>query len=198
MSSYIALDKFDKICYGMFYEQLQLNKFENFIYQKSSERYFDADDYLTLISINYRLNLSRYKVIKVLERYADFGKLEAFRVVAILKNALNNDINLGKYLIDIYELYCDGYSFLETIALRYGLICTYTSKDYEGETWYELSNTDKQRFHDMLLPNLNEHLVKAINWIKDGKVKFTGEKNEINQWEYVDLRVRKDKDNTSK
>lgn len=192
MSSYINLDKFDKICYGMFYEQLQLYKFENFIYRESSERYFSADDYLTLISINYKLNLSRYEVIKVLERYADFGKLEAYRVVGILESALNNDINLGEYLIDIYELYCDGYSFLETIALRYGLICTYTSKDYQGETWYDLSDTDKQRFHNMFLPDLNEHLVKAINWIKNGKIKFTGEKDEIAQWEYVDLRTAED------
>lgn len=173
------------------YRYLEVNSLkdiEQFIYSEGNEHYFTSDDYLELISINYHNKDAEINVMRIITKYVDFGKFETLKLVEVLKNALKNDCNLGAYLIDIYELYCDGYIFLRRIALDYGLKCTYTPKGYSEELWYNLSDDEKIRLHKSFHPDLEEYLLKCINWLETGIVKPTGEKNEIDHWEYIDSR----------
>ena len=115
-------------------------------------------------------------------------------MVLLLEKALQRTEELPEVLIRFYDLYCDGYGFLQDLGLGYGLACQCPqAMNYEAETWEDLQDFEKTKIINRFYPQIDSDLKKALHWITDSKIILTGERDEINHWQYIDKRTRVEK-----
>ena len=110
-----------------FYEtiigKISTEEFESWIYSdKEIETILPDDDYLELISINYKKDGAKYELVNLLsEKYVDLREYEKWKMLNKLTTALKKDKRLPDILREFYDLYCRGYTFLNDLGLGYGL-----------------------------------------------------------------------------
>lgn len=181
------------------YGKVTLTDFEQWVYtNKELESLLDEDDYLELISFNFKKNGAKYELVNLLsDKYVDLGEYEKWKLLNSLKTALKRDERLGPILREFYDLYCHGYVFLNDLGLGYGLtIEVPPSPKYKVDTWEELTDSEKEELLDSFYPQLESDIKRTIDWIENGKLIFTGKKDEIGHYEYEDLRTEKEREST--
>lgn len=102
-------------------EQGNIDEFENWLYQQQNlENYLKNDDYLALISLDFKNKQSLINIEKIIMpylNYTDYYNNSLKNSLLILMNSPNDIEHLAK----IYDFYCQGYYFLRKLALSYGL-----------------------------------------------------------------------------
>lgn len=102
-------------------EQGDLKIFETWLYQTSSlENYLHGDDYFELISLDFNHKFCVMEIEKIITPYLDYLQYNRQILLDILLSLTKNPNDMAK-LIKIYDFYCQGYAFLDKLALRYGL-----------------------------------------------------------------------------
>lgn len=185
--------------FNAIYGKVTLNDFENWIYtNKEIESILDEDDYLELISFNYKKSGAEYELVHLLtKRYIDLGAYERWKILHNLYAALKCDDRLGSILREFYDLYCQGYEFLNDLGLGYGLIINGPpAPKYKVATWEELSEAEKHELIESFYPQIESDIKRAIDWIEGGKIIFTGKQDELCHYEYEDLRNEKEREST--
>ncbi|WP_210410113.1 hypothetical protein [Leptospira selangorensis] len=167
---------------------IPLSEFETFLYEsKEIEDSFKYDDYIELISLDFRKNHNRYEAIKIIEKNIDISEYEVWR----LNKTFNNIIVKGKgYPLSIaflYDLYCKGYYFLQKLGLEYGLLLDYPS-EYGYKNLSELSESEQFRLADVFYPEIVYHVKLIRKSIEDGKILVTGKLDDYNNYIYIDNR----------
>ena len=185
-----ALSSVEEKIYDFLYKDLSIKDFEEWVYISNElESYVSSDDYLELISLDFNSRHARYELEKIICKYADYSKFETLRMIDLLNKALINNENTGLVLITFYDLYCDGYHFLDTLGLGYGLCCQVPPNNYMADSWEELSDKDKKELIDGFYPKIIKDIKAVIELIENKEIVLTGTKNYMNRWEYVDNRI---------
>jgi hypothetical protein len=160
--------------------QIDRGSFEKWLYGNSEiESLVSESDYLELISINYRTQSSVHDAAKLLEKYFSLADYHDWYLRRILEKILKRDKNVEKYIVECYDLYCDGYNFLDNIALGYGL----------GLSCPDEFNESVDDFY----PAIELEAEKILSWLDDRKVVITGHSGQYLGIEYEDLRTAKEK-----
>jgi hypothetical protein len=177
-----------------FYKTLEgdisIENFEKWLYEnKDLEKTLNPDDYLDLISFNYKQGGAKYNLCKLLERYVDLGNYETYKLLKLLNRAKEKNKDLAEILVQFYDLYCRGYGFLRYIGIHYGLAIEIEGRDF----W----SAEMREEHEMIIksfsPELDNQLQQIIDWLISGKIILTGTKDELNRFEYQDFRTEKEK-----
>lgn len=179
--------------------KISIQEFEAWIYSdKEIESILSEDDYLELISFNYKKSGAKYELINLLsKKYIDLGEYEKWKMVNKLKIALKRDERLPDILRDFYNLYCRGYVFLYDLGLGYGLTVEVPlSGNYSAETWEEMNEHEKKQLINSFYPQLEFDIKRAIDWIENKKIIFTGKTDDIGHYEYEDLRTEEARKST--
>lgn len=114
-------------------EQGSLSEFEILVYNEPSlEKYLTPDDYLALISFDFKDKRSVIDIEKLINPYLDYSKYYSKNLIAVLLSLINRPNDLEK-LATIYDWYCQGYAFLGELATKYGL---YAELYFWGEEHY--------------------------------------------------------------
>ena len=185
-----VLSSIEEKIYDFLYKNLSIKEFEEWVYNSNElESYVSSDDYLELISLDFNSKHASYELEKIICKYADYSKFEALRMIDLLNKALINNEDTGVVLITFYDLYCDGYYFLDTLGLGYGLCCQVLPNKYMADSWEELSDKDKKELIDGFYPKIIKDIKEVIEIIEDKKIILTGIKNDMNRWEYIDNRI---------
>jgi len=176
-----------EIFYNTLLGDVSLKDFEKWLYDnKELEQLMNSDDYLSLISFNYEKRDAAYEFRNLVESQIDIvgefpnyrGEIETRKLLALLEEAKQKTPNLPIILMDFYELYCDGYYFLQTLALVYGLcVTTY---------WTEWSERKRKKFLKKAFPKLKKEIDCVIMWIKSKSVTLTGEIDDDGRRGYTD------------
>ena len=167
-------------------------EFEEWLYtDKTLEFLLTGDDYLELISFGYKALNPKYDLFEILKKHVDLGELEKRRIKKLLVKVLNKDEELSDVLIIFYDLYCDGYGFLQNLGLNYGLTieCPFPKAD----TWDELSIDEHQELLNSFYPEIEEEVKKVIFWLDNDIVILTGIKQENNHFVYTDRRTEEER-----
>lgn len=94
-------DKF----YSMRTADMSLREFEQWLYaDKKLEQYLPADDYLEIISLDYREKSTRYTLWKLLKIQIDPGDFETYKLLSMLQEAKQKNERLPAVLIECYDL----------------------------------------------------------------------------------------------
>lgn len=193
----ITFSEFEKIYFDLVNGALGIEEFENWLYINNDlENILSRDDYLGLISLNFRSKHIKYEIEKILVKYIDYSKFEKKRVLSLLYRASESRKDLPDILREFYNMYCHGYYFFEDLGLGYGLTCEVPPSKYSSDNWEELNEKEKNGIISSFFPQIESDIQRAINWIKNDKLILTGTKNELDYWEFEDYRNDEEKKST--
>ena len=183
----MIFNKLEDYYYKLVYKKEDIIEIEKMIYLDSElENIMSEQDYLKLISLNYKSKYAIEEFYMVANPYIEFNKLETKYILDLLKSAKKLDLKLGDYLIEVYELYCRGYYFLEKLAIDYGLRCSAPMEYGMYKLWNDLTIYQKDELVNKFIPSVVTYIDEAINWIESEKIILTGKKNLIGRWTYID------------
>lgn len=167
--------------------EISVQVFEDWLYNNNDlEQHLGKDTYFKLISLNYKDKYLVLELRKIIDSYLDYGKFEERRLRKILFDLIQQTDDFMKSLINTYELYCSGYHFFDRLAFRYGL---YLGEEYyDFSKWQNLTVTEKKNKIEEIYLEVKKEAEKILNWIDKQKIILTGEIDEINQYNYIDLR----------
>jgi hypothetical protein len=190
----IELNEIESKYLDLMGEKISIKEFENWVYESNwLENELTEDEYTELVSLNYRTPSSIYEVGKILRERFDEGKFESVKMIDLLNSIIERDGKEGESLTRMYDLYCKGYYFLEDLGLGIGLFVGVPHK-YGVEYYHELNERQKKEIADSVYPSAKELAIELKNWILNGDLKLTGEKeSELNRWQYIDNRTEEDK-----
>ena len=190
---YDIKERFYKVIIG----NITLVDFEQWLYSDEKlETYLGNEDYIDLISLNFKKNSAKYDLWNLLKKHIDIGEFEAYKMLDLLKEAQQKNDRLPYILKEFYDLYCKGYGFLQDIGLGFGLAVAvpFTGvKNFTADLWEELTIKQQNELLDSFSPKLEECIEQVIYWFETKKITLTGEQNEIGQYGYKDFRTEEEK-----
>ncbi len=190
----IQLNEIESNYLNLIGNKISVNEFENWVYKSNwLEDELTEDEYIDLISLNYKTSSAKYEIGKILKRKLDNGKFETVKMINLLNTIIERDGKEGEALTKMYDLYCKGYYFLEDLGLGIGLHIEIPNK-FGVEYYHELNDENKNELVDSVYPSAKELAKELKNWLLVGDIKLSGEREpELNRWQYIDNRTTKDK-----
>lgn len=172
-----------------------LDDFEQWLYaDKKLEKYLNSDDYLDLISLNFKQRGAKYKLWNLLKKHIDIGEFETYKMLGLLNEAKQRTKRLPYILMEFYYLYCKGYNFFQDLGLGFGLAVEAPRvNNTTADTWDELTSQQQKELLESFSPELEEYIEQVIYWLNTKKIILTGEQDEIGHYEYKDLRNEEEK-----
>ena len=176
--------------------ETSIENFEKWVYKtKELEAFFDFDDYIEFISLNFKSRHVIHEMKKIVDKYLDYGEFEKRKIDKVLNDLTNRSDDFAKSLIATYDLYCDGYSFLDNIGLGYGL--TFSDDFYNYADWTKLSSQEKNKRIEAIYSGVESEAEKVRGWLDRKQVVLTGEINDIGHYNYIDNRTPEEKKPTT-
>lgn len=134
-------------------EQGSLSDFETWLYNEPNlEKYLTPDDYLALISLDFKDKRSIIEIEKLSTPYLDYLAYYHDKLSDTLLSLTHNPSDLHK-LAQLYDWYCQGYKFLRKLALDYGF---YADLYFWGE-----------QYHLEFLNNSMDGIRQQAKWLYD-------------------------------
>ena len=173
---------------------IPLGDFEKWLYDSESlETVLASDDYLDLISLDYKKSGAKYELYKILKRLIDLGEFETYKMLKLLKEAKLKNERLPFILMEFYNLYCKGYNFLQDLGLGFGLMVEVPSSKYSKDNWDDLRDDEKKELLNSFSPQIDEVIQRVIDWLTNKRIILTGEQDDSGYYDYKDLRTEGEK-----
>lgn len=173
---------------------ISLADFEKWVYKSNNlETVLDSDDYLSIISLDYKKSGAKYELFNILKRLVDLGEFETYKMLELLNKAKQKDERFPFVLMEFYNLYCKGYIFLQDLGLGYGLMVQVPPSKYSKDNWNDLREDEKQDLIDSFYPEIDEVIQRVIDWLTNKRIVLTGEQDEIGHYYYQDFRTEDEK-----
>ena len=174
-------------------EEIRVEELEKWVYQtRELELNFDEEDYLKLISLDFSSLHARHEIEKILKKYIGYGEYETWKVKKLLVNILGRKEELPNTLIDLYTLYCQGFYFLDNLALGFGI--EVQSMLDEGVS---KDSIEVQQLVDSFLPKVRHEAERVLSWLEEEKIKIRDEYDDLGDIQFVDKRTALEKEPTA-
>ncbi len=156
-----------------------VHELEQWLYENDQllEDELGKELYFKLINLNYKSKYVFEDLETLLVKTLEYSSIEEFRIQDILYRLVNIEEDFISSCREIYREYCDGYSFLRMIALKYIVY------DYD----FQLEIADNR---NEFIQGRNEYVEEGkrlLNFFNNGKIKIVGEQ------EYIDLRLEEER-----
>jgi hypothetical protein len=161
----MKMEMFFKVLNG----EVDIKTFEQWLYATPDvEGMFSPDDYLELISLNYKDRLAKYELIKLLTRSINQGEFETYRLIRLMETIITK--SPGWYdALNQCDMLCPlGYYFLEGLE-------EFAHSLFARNHFENLTDTQKNKLLEMIYPRAAESARKVIDWLKEGKIVMTEE-----------------------
>ncbi|MFD2522891.1 hypothetical protein [Emticicia soli] len=166
---------------------ISIEEFEQWLYTDNDlENHLNSNDYLDLISLNFKKSGAKHELWKLLKKHIDLSEFETYKILELLREAQKKTDSLPFILMEFYDLYCRGYNFLQDLGLAIVIAINATA-----DTWEELTSQQQKELLESLSPKLEEYIEEVINWIETKKIILLGSPDEIQYYKYEDLRFNK-------
>lgn len=172
--------------------EITVDYFEQWIYKnKELEAHFEQADYVELISLNFKDRHIIHEMKKIVGNYLEVGEFEKRKISKILNDIITKNQDFAKSLISTYDLYCNGYGFLDDIGLGYGL--TFTIDFFDFRDWTNLPTSEKNKKIDAIYEDVKAKAEKVQSWFDTKKIILTGEVDDLGHYGYIDNRSDEEK-----
>lgn len=174
--------------YNVYKEKISMAEFEKWLYKTDDiENIYGYDFYFRLLDLDYREKYINNKLETLIRMEIPFGQFEQQRIVSLLEHIIAEEGDLVELLEQLYDDYCNGYSFLRFLGV------TYITGIDEFPKLNQIDQWDKHEFErkrEMLNSSKDKIIKEAkrlLAFFKNGKIKITNEN------EYIDDRKEEDK-----
>lgn len=133
------------------------------------------DDYIQLISTDFKLADARNSLEELLRKYVDWAQYEKEKLAETLMAIIWRDKAVDA-LIDTYERYCNGQRFLRTLGLKYGkpFAQPNSPKTFRHRLMPDPDLTDQQAFFDKIYPDVSAEAKRLLGLLIAERIQFTG------------------------
>jgi len=191
------LNNFELTIYKLITREVEINEFEQWVYsEKNLEELLNSEEYLSLISLSYKQPSSLYEAENILKRYIDIGKYYDWYLRRVLQKIIEYPDDVHKYIEQCYDMYCDGYDFLDNLGLGYGLAITVPPSNYNAGTWDKLETHEQKELIESFYPDVVNEAKKVIRWLDTKKIILTGHDGSYQGILYSDSREPEEKEPT--
>lgn len=152
---------------------------------------------MKLISLNYKQSSSLHEAEKILKRYIDTGKYYDWYLRSVLQKIIDHPSDAHSYIEKCYDMYCDGYSFLDNLGLGYGLAVIVPPFKYNADTWEKLDSPEQKKLIESFYPDIINETNKVINWLDTKKIVLIGHDSTYQGIQYIDSREFEEKEPTA-
>lgn len=181
----------------MLIEKQSVLDFEKWVYESNElKTAISDDDYLDLISLNYKASGAYYELIKLLEKYISRAKFQKWKLLEELNNVKLKKSNYYLTIVNFYDLYCKGYAFMDNLAFKYGLRADNQYGDIDVTSHKKPSQKQLDAIVNKFYPEINMDIDQVINWINDGKIVFKDNLDEFDYHDYDDFRTPEERKTT--
>ncbi|GAB3827270.1 hypothetical protein [Hymenobacter jeollabukensis] len=158
---------------------LPLAEFEQWLYATPElETALPPDDYLELISLNYKGRDATQEVEILLSRHIDWSDLRRDELLCTLRSITLHSApdTLFAAFVSCYDWYCRGCLFLEVLGLDFGLRVDdeYGWGGSMGK-WQNLTEAAKQQYLSSYFPAAQYEAEQVIGWLTAGLIRFDNE-----------------------
>src|SRR5690606_38959133 len=106
--------------YNVYKGQISISEFEEWLYKTQEiENVYGNEFYFSLLDLDYRKKHIKNKLEKLIEPKIPFNEFEQTRIVSLLENIKYEKGDIVEILEQLYDDYCNGYSFLRYLGLSY-------------------------------------------------------------------------------
>lgn len=148
------------------YEHEPIEVFEEWLYACDDlEQILGADDYLTVISLDFSKPVSRQALVRILSQYVDEQAYQLWRIRQYLTQIVNGDGDLGHSLSELYQLYCQGFRFLKTLSLTYGLTIAAPPREFSSSSFAELTAEEQRSLLSGCVPGAQKEAERVLEWL---------------------------------
>lgn len=153
---------------------LPMSELESWVYSESAlQPYFGEDDYLELISLDFRGAEGRYRVEKLFKSHVTGAAFITWYISRLARRIIARTENVQEDIYTLYELYCRGYDFLRTLGMSYGLRIGVPPVTHYRGTWDDLSPAQKVDLIDSFYPQIAEEARLLLSVLEDGRIVIT-------------------------
>ena len=175
--------------YQIIRNELSVLDFEKWLYDTPEiEEYLGNDFYMDLLNINYKSKYALNELENLIYVKIPFGEFEKIRLEALLEGIVNKKCDLADTLSEMYDDYCDGYTFLRYLGLSFilnGIDEVPILKDKLN--WNEQAFYDKRQVLDKISEDMENEARRILAFIKSNEIVIT------NRYEYEDKRKYEDR-----
>lgn len=173
--------------------ETSIQELEKWIYSETKlEEYLGEEAYIDLISLGFKDKHALHEVEQVVSPFLDYGKYETYKLSQILLDIVHITENFPESLVKTYDLYCQGYSFLDGIGLGHGLHFDY--EYYYGGRWLEMSGNQRSRIIAKIHPEAKKEALEVLKWLESGDIELTGKTDDQRHYQYIDHRAEQHDD----
>lgn len=178
-----------QVFFDMMSARMDIQEFEQWVYTNEElEQILSEDNYLKLISLNYKRSAAKYELFNLLQGFTNVSEYETLKLTRLLNEAKIRDINLPATLERFYDLYCDGYYFLRDLGLGLGLTMCVLPAPFKVEHWSQLEESELKDLINSIPLTLDSDIDKVLKWLEEGKIVLTGKQDQYNHFEFIDNR----------
>lgn len=183
-------EEFELSYYKLLAGEYSSSEFEQWIYtSKELEIRLNAEHYLAIIALDYSKPASLSKAEQILRQYIDLGKHYERYINAVLQQIIERSPNVQIYIEQCYQLYSEGFTFLRSLSLDYGLKIKVAPSNYSAENWHELTPAEQTKLIDSFYPDVAEAAKQVLNWFSDRQIIIIGVDEENKSVDYLDNRI---------
>ena len=180
--------------YNVLKQNHSISDFENWVYStKELEQKLPHDLYVDLISMDYKSKYTLHELTKLIGEYVDFGAFEVKQIKTLLKSIIDRDANCATSIAMTYELYCQGYQFLQRLGLKYGLLVTFPAAGNYQKNWTESSSEAQNELLDKFYPEIIVDASNVLAWLEHDKIIIKSTVDGLGRYEYNDFRSQEEK-----
>lgn len=184
--------------YGFLIGKIPIQDFEKWVYDSSDlENELDEISYYDFISFGFKKSGATYELEQLIKKHIDISKYETWKLKGLLFNALERKNNYYDSIQQIYELYSNGYDFLDNLGLGYGMTLDCLFIDYEVASFGELPKKQKVFIENSFYPDIEYEIRKVLNWFDSGLIVISSEYDSRGCLKVLDNREESEKEPSS-
>ena len=183
------LNEIESTLFRLLAREIEVADFEQWVYAHSDlEQALGPDTYVDLISLDYRSSSALSEAEQVLKQQVDWGKYYEWRLRRILQRIVDRPEGVHRDIEQCYDLYCDGYGFLDVLGLAYGLCVASPPPPYRADSWKDLEPAEQDDLLDSFYPGVRDKALEVLGWLDSGTIVLTGHSGDHRGIQYDDHR----------
>jgi hypothetical protein len=148
--------------------------------------YLGAAQYQWLIESSFEAQEQKIEILDKLSKHKELCRYESYRIRLVLHALIHKTDKFIEALYQSYELYADGYFFLETVGVQHGL--SFSNTYFNFYEWEKLPEAEKIVSIAAIYSSVKVEALKISNLLDDNRIKLTGKRNSDGSCTYIDLR----------
>lgn len=156
-------------------KKLSVAEFEAWVYTSPDlEAFLGPDEYLELISLNYKDKQVWHELKELISHRVDWALVRSEELQALLQRIIEKRSadDVLEALMTSYSLYCHNYTFLQTIAMNFGLAADADFDWDEEAQWQRISNDQKWRYLNQFYPMVQEEAGRVLDWLTTSRIQL--------------------------